>query len=160
MAISRAAVLSGHVAGAMIQTILGLTVVLGASIAIGFRPTANAAEWLATIAVLTLAAFAVTWLAVALGTNARSVETASNSPMFLFLLPFLGSAFVPTRSMPVGIRWFARYQPFTPIIETVRGLLIGTPIGTNGILAVAWCLVIASASYLWARSSYDRRSVR
>ncbi len=76
--------------------------------------------------------------------------------MPLTLLPFLGSGFVPTDSMPRGIRWFAEYQPFTPLIETLRGLLLGTPIGNSGLLAIAWCLVIALGSYLWARALYNR----
>ena len=83
--------------------------------------------------VLALITFALTWLSVALGLVSKSVETASNLPMFLLLLPFLGSGFVPTDSMPAGLRWFAEHQPFTPIIETLRGLLMGTPIGTGGI---------------------------
>ena len=87
--------------------------------------------------------FALTWLSVALGLVSKSVETASNLPMPLMLLPFLGSGFVPTDSMPAGLRWFAEYQPFTPIIETLRGLLLGTPIGNSAMLAVAWCAGIA-----------------
>lgn len=160
MAISRAAVLGGHVGGAMIQTMLALLVVLVMALALGFRPTATPVEWLATAALLAAITFAFTWLTVALGINAASVETASNSPMFLLLLPFLGSAFVPTDSMPAAVRWFADNQPFTPMIETVRGLLTGTPIGSDGIVSLVWCVVIAGASVLWARSSYDRRSVR
>lgn len=102
---------------------------------------------------------AVAWLCVALGTAAKSVETASNTPMFLMLLPFLGSGFVHTDSMPTALRWFAEYQPFTPVIETLRGLLLGTPIGWNALIAVAWCTAIGSAGYLWARALYDRKSV-
>ena len=86
----------------------------------------------------------------------KSVETASNLPMFLVLLPFLGSGFVPTDSMPDGLSWFAENQPFTPIIETLRGLLLGTPIGDSGVIAVAWCVVISIVGYLWARRLYDR----
>jgi ABC-2 type transport system permease protein len=76
--------------------------------------------------------------------------------MPLILLPFLGSGFVPTDSMPAGIRWFAEYQPFTPFIETVRGLLMGTPIGNSALLAVAWCAIIALIGYGWAMKLYDR----
>jgi ABC-2 type transport system permease protein len=99
---------------------------------------------------------AVTWLSVACGLASKSVETASNLPMPLMLLPFLGSGFVPTDSMSSGLRWFADYQPFTPVIETLRGLLLGTAIGTSAILAVAWCAVITLASYLWARAAFNR----
>ena len=104
--------------------------------------------------------FALSWLSVAMGLAARSVETASNMPMPLILLPFLGSGFVPTESLPAGLAWFAEYQPFTPIIETLRGLLTGTAIGSSGVLAVAWCAAIALTGYLWARARYDRRPAR
>jgi len=156
MAVSRAAVLAGHVVGSMIQTMLGLAIVIGVALLIGFRPTTGPLAWLAAIGVLAMITFALTWLSVALGLVTKSVETASNLPMPLTLLPFLGSGFVPTDSMPRGIRWFAEYQPFTPLIETLRGLLLGTPIGNSGLLAIAWCLVIALGSYLWARALYNR----
>ena len=107
-----------------------------------------------------LVAVAISWLSVALGLAADSVETASNTPMILTLLPFLGSGFVPTASMPEPLRWFAEHQPFTPIIETLRGLLVGTPIGDSAPLAVAWCLVIAAAGYLWALRLYERLPAR
>jgi ABC-2 type transport system permease protein len=80
--------------------------------------------------------------------------------MFLILLPFLGSGFVPTDSMPAGIRWFAEYQPFTPIMETLRGLLMGTPIGNSGILAVAWCMAITLLGFVWSVRLYERNPLR
>jgi ABC-2 type transport system permease protein len=160
MAITRSSVLTGHVLGSLIQSILGMVVVTGVAIGVGFRPTATPLEWLAAIGLVILVALAFTWLTVALGLAAKSVETASNSPMFLILLPFLGSGFVPTSSMPLVLRWFAEYQPFTPITETLRGLLLGTGIGHQAGLAVVWCAVIAVASYLWAKSLYRRRPVR
>ena len=160
MAISRSSVLTGHVLGSLIQSVLGMAVVTGVAIAVGFRPTATPLEWLAAFGLVVLVSLAFTWLTVALGLAAKSVETASNSPMFLILLPFLGSGFVPTSSMPLVLRWFAEYQPFTPITETLRGLLLGTGIGHQAGLAVAWCAVIAVASYLWAKNLYRRRPVR
>jgi ABC-2 type transport system permease protein len=159
MAISRAAVLSGHVAGALIQTLLGIAIVLGVALAIGFRPNATAVEWLAALGVLILIAFALTWLTVALGMVSKTVEGASNLPMPLLLLPFLGSAFVHTDSMPPGIRWIAEHQPFTPFTETIRGLLMGTAIGSSAIATVIWCAVIAAGGYVVARRSYERRSI-
>jgi ABC-2 type transport system permease protein len=160
MAIARSSVLTGHVLGSMIQSMLGAAVVTGIAVAIGFRPTASPAEWIAAAGVLAMISFALIWLSVALGLVSKSVETASNLPMFLLLLPFLGSGFVPTDSMPAGVRWFAEYQPFTPATETVRGLLLGTPIGHNAIIAVAWCAGIALLGYLWARRLYIRHPVR
>ncbi|MDN3351813.1 ABC transporter permease [Actinomadura sp. DC4] len=156
MAISRASVLTGHVVGSVIQTLVCMAVVIGVALAIGFRPTASPLEWLATAGVLGLFVLALTWLSVALGLVCKTVEAASNAPMPLTLLPFLGSGFVPTDSMPAGLRWFAEYQPFTPLIETVRGLLLGDPIGGSAVQAVAWCCGIALAGYLWSKRLYAR----
>jgi len=156
MAIARASVLTGHVVGSLIQTLLGLAVVTGVALALGFDATASPLDWLAAIGLLALVTFAVTWLAVALGLVTKSVEAASNLPMPLILLPFLGSGFVPTDSMPAALRWFAENQPFTPIMETLRGLLLGTPIGSSGWLAIAWSVAIGLGSYVWAKHLYDR----
>ncbi|MBM0274357.1 ABC transporter permease [Micromonospora tarensis] len=156
MAIFRPSVLTGHVLGSLIQTMLGLAAVTGVALLIGFRPTAGPVEWLAVIGVLAMITFALTWLSVALGLVSDSVETASNLPMPLILLPFLGSGFVPTDSMPTPVRWFADYQPFTPVMETLRGLLLGSGIGADGIIAVGWCLVISVLSFLWAKNLYNR----
>jgi ABC-2 type transport system permease protein len=158
MAIARVSVLTGHVIGAMVQTFLALAVVVGVALAIGFRPDASPVEWVATAGVLAMVGFALTWLSVAFGMVAKTVESASNLPQPLVFLPFLGSGFVPTDSMPVGLRWFAEYQPFTPIIETIRGLLLGTGIGASGIVASAWCAGIALVSYVWAKRLYNRQA--
>ncbi|MFF5052917.1 ABC transporter permease [Micromonospora sp. NPDC000663] len=156
MAIFRPSVLTGHVLGSVIQTMLALVAVVGAALLVGFRPDATPLEWLAVAGVLIMITVAVTWLSVALGLVSESVETASNLPMPLVLLPFLGSGFVPTDSMPTAVRWFADYQPFTPVMETLRGLLFGTEIGANAILAVAWCAVITVLCFLWAKTLYNR----
>jgi ABC-2 type transport system permease protein len=157
MAIARASVLTGHVLGSLIQTMLSLAVVVAVAVGVGFRPTAGPLAWLAAAGVLAMTAFALIWLSVALGLAAKSVETASNTPMFLILLPFLGSGFVPTQSMPVGLRWFAQYQPFTPITETVRHLLLGGPVGHDAAIAAAWCAGVALLGYLWAKRLYARQ---
>jgi ABC-2 type transport system permease protein len=150
-------VLTGHVLASLIQTLVSIAIVLGVAIAIGFRPTTDPIDWLAAIGVLTLFAFALIWLATALGLAAKSVETASNTPMFLTLLPLLGSGFVVLATLPTGLEQFARYQPFTPVTETLRGLLTGTPIGaTNALAAIAWSVGIAAGSYLWAKRLYAR----
>jgi ABC-2 type transport system permease protein len=156
MAIARVSVLTGHVVGSLIQTVIALVLVIGVALVLGFGPDATALEWLAVAGLLALVTLAVIWLAVALGMVSKSVETASNLPMPLFLLPFLGSGFVPTDSMPAGMRWFAEYQPFTPIMETLRGLLLGTPIGNSAILAVAWSAGIGLVGYVWAKHLFNR----
>ena len=156
MAVWRGAVLAGHVIGSMIQTLLAMLLVLAVALAVGFRPDASALDWLATAGIVVFLTFALTWLSVALGLVAKSVEAASNLPMFLMLLPFLGSGFVPTDSMPAGLRWFADHQPFTPINETLRGLLVGTHIGSDALVALIWCAVITAGSYAWAMQLYNR----
>jgi ABC-2 type transport system permease protein len=157
MAIARASVLNGHVLGSLMQTLAGIAIFIGVAFGIGFHADAGPLHWFAAIGVLALFALALIWLAVALGLAAKSVETASNTPMILILLPFLSSCFVPTATMPSGLRQFAEYQPFTPAAETVRGLLTGAPIGDHAIAAIAWSIGIAVAAYLWAMSLYNRR---
>jgi ABC-2 type transport system permease protein len=160
MSIARASVLAGHVLGSVIQALLGVVVVTAIALALGFRPTANPLDWLASLAILALFAFALAWLATALGLAANSVETASNTPMFLTLLPFLSSGFVTLASLPPGLRQFARYQPFTPVTDSIRGLLFGgASVGSDILPAIAWSVGITLASYLWARRLYNRRPV-
>ncbi|HEY3684189.1 MAG TPA: ABC transporter permease [Streptosporangiaceae bacterium] len=156
MSIFRASLLAGHVIATMIQALASLAVVVGLALAVGFRPHAGVAGWLGATGMLVLAALALTWLAVAAGMACKTVESASNVLMPLVLLPLLGSGFVPTASMPLVLRWFADYQPFTPIMETLRGLLTGTPIGHNAVIAVGWCVAIVIASYFWARALFNR----
>jgi ABC-2 type transport system permease protein len=160
MHIARVSVLTGHVLGSVIQAMFSLAVVLGVALVVGFRPAAGPGAWLATAGFLVVLSFALVWLSVALGQVSRSVETASNVGMPLVLLPFLGSGFVPTDSMPAGLRWFAEYQPFTPIIETLRGLLMDRPIGNTGWIALAWCALIALGGYLWSRRLFNRELSR
>jgi ABC-2 type transport system permease protein len=156
MSIARASVLTGHVVGAVVQTVIGLVFVVVVALLVGFRPNATVVEWLATTGLLVLVSFALSWLSVAMGLAAKSVEGASNLPMPLILLPFFGSGFVPTETMPAGLRWFAEYQPFTPIIDTLRGLLTGSAIGSSAVLAVGWCIAIALVGYLWAKKLFNR----
>jgi ABC-2 type transport system permease protein len=160
MAIARVSVLTGHVVGSLIQTMLGITAVVGVALLVGFRPSAGFVDWLALAGVLVLMAFAFIWLAVALGLASKTVESSSNVGMPLILLPFLGSGFVPTDSMPTVLRWFAEYQPFTPLIETIRGLLMGTPMGNSPVVALAWCVAIALGGFLWSKKLFNRESTR
>jgi ABC-2 type transport system permease protein len=160
MSIARASVLTGHVLGSVIQAFFGVAVVIGISLALGFRPTAGPFAWLAAIGIMALFAFALAWLGVALGLAAKSVESASNTPMVLTLLPFLSSGFVVIALLPAGLRQFAQYQPFTPVTDTLRGLLMGTPVGSSVIGAVAWSTGIALICYFCVRRLYDRRSTK
>ncbi len=156
MAISRASLLTGHVIGSMIQTLISTALLIGVAMLLGFRPTGGLLDWIAETGLLVLIAFALTWLAVLIGLVSKTPESASNKPLLIQFLPFISSAFVPTHAMPAGVRWFAEKQPFTPLIETTRGLLLGTPIGNSAMIAVAWCVGIALAGYVGARSIFDR----
>jgi ABC-2 type transport system permease protein len=156
MAIARSSLLTGHVVGSVIQTMLSIVAVIGVALLMGFRPTANLAEWVAALGLLTLLAFALTWPSAAAGLVAKGPESASNMPIPFTILPLLGSGFVPTDSLPTVVRWFGEYQPFTPVIETLRGLLMGAPIGNGAVISLAWCAVFAVAGYFWARSAFNR----
>lgn len=156
MDIARVSVLTGHVLGAVIKSIFALVVVTAFAFLLGFRSDARVLDWLGAAALLVLLAFALTWLTVGMGLAADSVETASNTPMFLVLLPFISSGFVPTDSMPWGVRQFAEYQPFTPIINTLRDLVTGAPTGSDLWLAIGWCALISLAGYLWSRRLFLR----
>ena len=160
MHIARVSVLTGHVLGSVIQAVFSLAIVIGVALLVGFRPTAGLGGWLAAAGFLVVVTFALVWLCVALGQVSKSVETASNLPMPLVLLPFLSSGFVPTDSMPPGLRWFAEYQPVTPIIETLRSLLTDKPAGSNAWIALVWCAVIALGGYLWSKRLFNRESSR
>jgi ABC-2 type transport system permease protein len=156
MDIARAAVLTGHVLGAVLKTALAVVVVGASSLLLGFRSAARLQDWLGAVALLMLVAFALTWVTVGMGLAADSVETASNTPLFLVVLPFVSSGFVPTAAMPTGLRQFAEHQPFTPVIDTLRALVTGAPTGRELWLAVGWCAVIALLGFLWSLRLYAR----
>lgn len=156
MDVAPTAVLVGHVAGAVLRTLLALVVVLALAVLLGYRPGAGPAGWLGALGLLVLLALALTWVTVGLGLAADSVETASNTPMFLVLLPFVSSGFVPTEAMPAGLRHVAEHQPFTPVIETLRALTTGTAAGGDAAWAVGWCVAIALAGAAWSRRLVTR----
>jgi ABC-2 type transport system permease protein len=156
MAITRTSVLTGQVIGSGIRTLISGALVVAVALGLGFRPTATPLEWVAATGLFALLTVALTWLTVAFGLVAKTPAGANSMSLLIVVLPFVSSAFVPAGSMPAGVRWFAGNQPFTPVIETLRGLLTGGPIGHSAILAVAWCVGIAAAGYLWARARYDR----
>ncbi|MFG1805621.1 ABC transporter permease [Streptomyces sp. NPDC049040] len=156
MAISRGSVLFGHVAGGVLQVMISVVLVIGVGLAIGFRTNATPLEWLAAVGLCALVGLALTWLAVGIGLSSPTPEGASNTGLPLMVLPFLGSAFVPVDSMPGWFRWFAEYQPFTPFIETLRGLLLGTEIGKNGWLTLGWGVALTALGWMWATSLFNR----
>ncbi|MDX3074900.1 ABC transporter permease [Streptomyces sp. MI02-7b] len=157
MAIHRGSVLIGHVVGSVLQSVASVVLVGAVAVAIGFRSTdATALEWLAAFGLLALFALALTWIAVGMGMASPNAEAASNSAMPLILLPLISSAFTPIDAMPGWFQPIAQYQPFTPAIETLRGLLLGTEIGSNGWLAAGWCAVLTVLGYRWSTASFRR----
>ncbi|MCZ0205962.1 ABC transporter permease [Streptomyces achromogenes] len=157
MAIHRGSVLVGHVVGSVLQCVMSVVLVGAVAVAIGFRATdATALDWLLAVGLLTLVSVALTWIAVGMGLSSPNAEAASNNALPLMVLPLLSSAFVPVDAMPGWFQPIAEYQPFTPAIETLRGLLLGTEIGNNGWLAVAWCVGLAVLGYVWSTSLFTR----
>ncbi|MGW3566731.1 ABC transporter permease [Streptomyces sp. NPDC000941] len=157
MAIHRGSVLIGHVIGSVLQAVISVVLVGAVGVAIGFRSTdATALEWLAAFGLLALFALALTWIAVGMGMVSPSAEAASNNAMPLIFLPLISSTFVPVDAMPGWFQPIAEYQPFTPTIETIRGLLLGTDIGNNWWISIAWCLGLAALGYRWSKAVFNR----
>jgi len=156
MAIWRPSVLVGQVTGSLLRTMLTGAAVLAVALGLGFATHATALAWLAAAGLFALLGLALSWLAVAFGLLAKTPAGANSLALIPLFLPFVSSAFVPPAAMPAGVRAFAAHQPFTPIIDALRGLLTGGPVGSSAIAAVAWCIGIALAGYLWAIALYNR----
>jgi ABC-2 type transport system permease protein len=140
-----------------VRTLAATILVTGVALLVGFRPKASVLDWFAVVGIVAAFSFALAWLSAAIGLVTKSVAGANGSTLPLqFLLPFLSSTFVPADSMPAGVRWFAAHQPFTPVVESLRALLTGAPVGSTAYLALAWCAAIAVAGYLWAQVAFRR----
>jgi ABC-2 type transport system permease protein len=144
----------------VLRNVLSTAIVLGLALALGFSPHASALDWLGALALLVLFMVAVSWLAACFGLIARSPEAANAFSFLVMFLPYVSSAFVPTDTMPAGLRAFAEHQPVTPVIETLRGLLMGTPVGSDAWIAVAWCAGLAVAGATGAALLFRRRTAR
>lgn len=158
MDVSRGAVLTGHVVAGVLTNLVAITALVGVAFLLGFRTSASLLGWLGVAGIVVLLGVAAGWFTVALGLAAKSPETAGLATVPLVMLPFFSSAIVPAEKMGPGLRQFAEYQPFTPIIETLRGLLNGAPAAADVIPALAWCAGIAVAGYLWARATFKKRA--
>jgi len=156
MAISRASVLTGQVIGSMIRTLISVALVGGVALLMGFRPITNPVAWIAAFGVIALFTLAVTWIGVVFGLIGKTPAGANSLSLIFLLLTFTSSAFARPDSMPAGVRWFAEYQPVSPVIDTVRGLLLGTSIGNSLVLALAWSIGLALVGYVSARAIYNR----
>ena len=157
MAIFRPSILIARVVASALQTLSSMVVVFGIAVAAGFRSNATFMEWIGAAGLLAFATVSLAWLGLAFGLAAKTVGSASNGPFPLILLPLVGSGIVPTATMPVGLRYFAEYQPFTPVINTLRGLLLGTPIGWSWLIALAWSAGLGLAGAIWSIRLFNRR---
>jgi ABC-2 type transport system permease protein len=157
MPIARSSALWAHVLTSLAANLVSLAIVIGVAFIFGFRSSAGVLAWLAVVGILLLFTLTLTWLAVLAGLSAKSVDGASAFSYPLIFLPFISSAFVPTDTMPAPVAWFAENQPVTPIVDTIRALLAGQPVGTDIWIALAWMLGILVVGYVLAMLRYRRR---
>jgi ABC-2 type transport system permease protein len=157
MPIARPGVLWAHVLTSLAANAISLAVVIGVAFGMGFRSGAGALAWLAVVGILLLFTLALTWIAVIPGLTAKSIDGASAFSYPLIFLPFISSAFVPTRTMPGPVRAFADNQPVTSIVDTIRALFAGQPVGTDIWTALAWCAGILVVAYVVANIAYRHR---
>lgn len=158
MDVRGASVLGGHVAASTARNLVSTVLVLGVAFLIGFRPSASVVDWLAAVGVLVAAILALSWASAAVGLLAKSPEAASGFTFFVMFLPYPSSAFVPVETMPSWIHGFADNQPFTPMIEALRGFLLGTPVGDSAWVALAWCAGILAVSVAVTGVLFRRRT--
>jgi ABC-2 type transport system permease protein len=157
MPIARSSVLWGHVLTSVVANLVSLALVMLVALAMGFRSGAGVLAWLAILGLLLLFTLDLTWLAVIPGLTAKSVDGVSGFSYPLIFLPFISSAFVPTGGMPAPVQWFAEHQPVTPIVNTIRDLYAEQPVGSEGWVALAWCVGLGVVAYVLAMRTYRRR---
>ncbi len=157
MPIARSTVLWGHVLTSLVSNAISVVVIILVALIMGFRSSADVLSWLAVAGILTLFTLALTWIAVIAGLSAKSVDGVSVFSYPLIFLPFISSAFVPTKSMPSGVRAFAENQPVSSIVDTIRALLSNQPAGNEIWIALAWCVVIMLVAYIFAMRLYKSR---
>src|ERR1041384_2133077 len=157
MPIARSAPLWGHVLTSLVSNAISVVVIILVALLMGFRSSAGILSWLAVAGILALFTLALTWIAAIAGLSATSVDGAGAFAYPLIFLPFISSAFVPTATMPSVVRAFAEHQPVTSIVESIRALLSGQPVGNDIWVALAWCLGITIVAYLFAMRVYKNR---
>ncbi|NUW34932.1 ABC transporter permease [Nonomuraea sp. SMC257] len=157
MPTARSSVLWAHVLTSLVANLISLVVVTLVALLMGFRSGAGVSAWLAVAGILILFTLALTWIAVIPGLSAKTMEGASAFSYPLIFLPFLSSAFVPTATMPGPVRFFAENQPVTSIVNAIRALFTGTPVGTDIWIALAWCVGILVVAYAFAMRTYRRK---
>ena len=156
--IASSGVLTGHVVASVLRNLLSTVLVLAVALLIGFHPHASALDWLGVAGILLAFMTAISWIAACFGLLAKSPEGAGAFSFVIMFLPYVSSAFVPTDTMPAALEWIGDRQPVTPIVETLRGLMLGTPIGNHALTALIWCagltaIGIAGAGLMFRRAS-------
>ena len=158
MPISRSSALWAHVLVSLVSNMLTISTIFLVALLMGFRSGAGILEWLSVAGILALFTLALTWVAVIPGLTAKSAEGASVFSYPLIFLPMFSSAFAPTETMPAAVRWFAENQPVTSIVDTVRALLSGQPVGNEIWVALAWCVGIMIVAWFFAIRAYKRKT--
>ncbi len=157
MPIARSAALWGHVLSSLVANAISVVVIILVALIMGFKSSVGILSWLAVAGILALFTLALTWVAAIAGLSAKSVDGAAAFSYPLVFLPFISSAFVPTASMPAAVRTFAENQPVTSIVESIRLLLSGQPVGNEIWVALAWCMGIMIVAYFFAMRVYRRK---
>jgi len=157
MPIARSTVLWGHVLSSLVSNAISVVVIIVVALMMGFRSSAGVLPWLAVAGILVLFTLALSWVAVIAGLSAKSVDGAGAFAYPIVFLPFISSAFVPTESMPPIVRAFAENQPVTSIVEAIRAVLSGQPVGNDIWIALAWCIGITIVAYIFAMRTYKKR---
>lgn len=161
MPMMSSAVLFGHTVADLARNSISTVIIVLVGLVVGFRPTANVVEWVLVFGIVLLFTFALSWLSAIIGLLAKSIEAVQWITFVLvFPLTFASSAFVPTESMPSVLRVFAENQPVTQVIEAIRALLVGNPVGNHGWLAVIWSIAILAVSVPVAAYLFRRHSTR
>ncbi|MGD0833969.1 MAG: ABC transporter permease [Candidatus Dormibacteria bacterium] len=157
MPIARSSVLWAHVLTSLVANLIALVIVVLVALLMGFRSGAGPLAWLAVAGILVLFTLALTWIAVLAGLSAKSADGAGAFAYPILFLPFISSAFVPTRTMPGPVRAFAEHQPVTAIVDAIRDLLGQRPVGADIWVALGWCAGILIVAYGVAKVVYRRR---
>ncbi|GAA1997678.1 ABC transporter permease [Microbacterium pumilum] len=160
MPLRPSSVLTGHVVASLLRNLIATGVVIAVALLVGFRPTAGLWGWLGAIGIIALYILAITYLFAAIGLAAQSPEGASGYGFIILFIPYLSSAFVPVESMPTWLQWFADNQPITPIIETIRALLMGTAMEGAGLWAIGWCVAILAIAFAWGAWLFRKKAGR
>ena len=159
MPIKKSSILSGHVLSALLRNFLTTIIVIAVAFIVGFRPAAQASGWLLAAFIVLLYIITISWISVFIGVKANSSEGAGAFAVFAVVLPYLSSGFAPIETMPRLLKIFAQYQPMTPVIESIRMLLLGGPLNLKTIyIAMAWCMGLSVVFYLLSSINFNLKN--